>query len=160
MNKPLLPLIFIFTLIGLTACSDDTPVDKQTKLLETLQRMESEIENKNLDAFFSHVSDDFKSEGRGWTKQDAERLLRLRLMRNKTVHVHQAVRDINWLNDGEQQVEVKVVAAMAGTDFSLTDLPTLRGDMVKFNVTFQLIDDRYQITQSEWQRATPADFVF
>jgi hypothetical protein len=144
----------------LSACSSEPELDKKTRILNKLQSMETAIEAKGLDDFFEHVSDDFKSTDRGWNKKDAERLLRIRLMRNKSVHVHQNVKRIDWLDDGDQQAEVEVVAAMAGTDFSLTDMPSFRGDMVKFLVTFQLIDGEYLITQTEWNRATPGDFVF
>ncbi len=144
----------------LSACSDEPELDKQTKLLQTLQNMEAAIEIKSVDQFMEYVSDDFKSQQRGWQKKDAERLLRIRLMRNKTIHVHQAIKSIDWLNQGDAQAEVEVVVAMAGTSFSLSDLPSFRGDMAKFKVTFQLLEGDYVVTQSEWQRATPADFVF
>ncbi len=143
----------------LSACSDEPELDKQTKLLQTIEKMELAIEKKSVDQFMTHVSDDFKSQQRGWQKKDAERLLRLRLMRNKTIHIHQGVKRIDWLNEGDAQAEAEVVVAMAGTNFSLSDLPTFRGDMAKFIVTFQLQDGEYVVTQAEWQRANPADFV-
>ena len=143
----------------LAACSSEPELDKKTQLLNTLQAMETAIEAKGLDDFFEYVSDDFKSTQRGWHKKDAERLLRIRLMRNKSVHVHQVLKRIDWLDGGDDQVEVEVVVALAGTDFSLTDLPSLRADMVKFIVTFKLIDGQYLVTQTEWERAGPADFV-
>ncbi len=141
-------------------CSEKPPIDKKTHLLNTLASMETAIEAKSLDDFFEYVSEDFKSAQRGWNKKDAERLLRLRLMRQKSVHIHQAIKRIDWLDDGVEQAEVEVVVAMAGTDFSLTELPSFRGDMVKFIVTFRLIEDEYLVTQTEWNRANPTDFVF
>ncbi len=144
----------------ITACSSEQELDKKTKLLHTMQAMETAIEAKGLDDFFEHVSDDFTSTKRGWNKKDAMRLLRIRLMRNKNVHVHQAIKSIDWLDGGEVQAEVAVVAALAGTAFSLTDLPTLRADMVKFNVTFKLVDGEYKVIKTEWERANPSDFVF
>lgn len=156
--KPFLPFLAVFTL--LTACSDKPTLDKKTRLLNTLQDMELAIEAKNIDDFMTHVSDDFKNTARGWNKKDTERLLRLRLMRNKSVHIHQAIKRIDWLNEGAQQAEVEVVVAMAGTDFSLEDLPSLRGDLVKFVVTFKQRDDSYQVIKTEWDRANPTDFVF
>ncbi len=149
----------LFLAVFLAACSGEPELDKKSRLLNTLQDMETAIEAKGLDDFFDHVTDDFKSAKRGWSKKDAERLLRIRLMRNKSVHVHQAIKRIDWLNEGEEQAEVEVVVAVAGTAFSLTDLPTLRADMVKFIVTFKLIDGEYLVTQTEWSRANPADFV-
>lgn len=148
-------LIFI-----LSACSSEDPVDKETHLLNTLQTMESLIEAKSLDEFMEYIHDDFKSPSRGYSKKDVERLLRIRLMRNKSIHVHQAIKRMDWLDEGDLQVEVEVLAAMAGTDFSLTDLPTLNGDLVKFVVTFKLIDDSYIITQANYQRAHPGEFIF
>ncbi len=154
--------ITLFTplLLLLAACSGEPPMDKKTQLMTTLQNLEAAIEKKGVDEFFSQVSDDFKVSERGWNKKDAERFLRIRLMKNKTVHVHQMVKRIDWQNDGDQQAEVEVVAAMAGTDISLDELPSFRGDMAKFVVTFNKIDDQYIITHASWQRATPADFVF
>ncbi len=160
MQKSLLITALIAQLLLLTACSDEPQLDKKTKLMNTLTAMETAIEAKGVDEFFTYVSDDFVSDQRGWSKKDAERILRIRLMKSKTVHVHQMVKRIDWLNDGEQQAEVEVVAAMAGTDISLSDLPSFRGDMVKFVVTFVLEDGQYIINKTEWQRATPADFVF
>jgi hypothetical protein len=151
--------IVLFLLLMLSGCSSEPPADKQTRLLNTLQSMELAIEEKRLDDFMDQVSDDFVSSGRGWGKKDAERLLRLRLMRNKHVHVHQAVKDISWHEGGDQQATVEVVVAAAGTEFSLTDLPRLRGDLVRFVVTFVKDDDEYLVSQTEWQRASPGDFL-
>lgn len=150
----------IVLLFLLTACSSEEPVDKQTKLLNTLQTMETLIEGKSLDDFMEYVHQDFKSPDRGYSKKDVERLIRLRLLRQKSVFVHQAIKRIDWLNDGDQQAEVEVLAAMAGADFSLTDLPTLNGDLVKFVVIFKWVDDRYIITQANYQRAHPGEFIF
>jgi hypothetical protein len=152
-------VISLWVVTLLAACSSEPELDKKTRILNTLKTMEAAIEAKGLDEFFDFVSDDFKSTGRGWNKKDAERLLRIRLMRNKNVHVHQVLKRIDWVDEGEDQVEVEVVAAMAGTDFSLTDMPSFRGDMVKFIVTFKLIEGEYLVTQTEWNRAGPADFV-
>ena len=77
----------LLLLLMLNGCSSEPPADKQTRLLNTLQSMELAIEEKRLDDFMDQVSDDFVSSGRGWGKKDAERLLRLRLMRNKNIHV-------------------------------------------------------------------------
>ena len=160
MKKMKSQLLLLLAIVVLSACSNDEPIYKETRLLNKLNSMETAIEEKRLDDFMEYINDNFTSSERGWNKKDIERLLRIRLMRNKTVHVHKAIKRIDWLNEGEQQAEVEVVAAMAGTDFSLTDLPTLNGDMVKFIVTFQLIDDEYLITQTEYNRASPGDFVF
>ncbi len=160
MPKPQSLIAFLMLTSLLIGCSNEPQLDKKTKLMNTLTAMETAIEAKGVDEFFTHVSDDFVSQKRGWGKKDAERILRIRLMKNKTVHVHQMVKRVEWLNNGDQQAEVEVVAAMAGTDISLNDLPSFRGDMVKFIVTFELINDDYIITQTEWQRANPADFVF
>ncbi|MEZ5471074.1 MAG: hypothetical protein R3E90_04780 [Marinicella sp.] len=150
----------VLLLLLLASCSSDEPVDKQTRLLNTLQTMEQLIEAKSLDKFMGYINDDFKSPNRGYDKKDVERLLRIRLMRNKTIHVHQAIKRIDWHDEGDQQVEVEVLVAMAGTDFSLTDLPSLNGDLVKFVVTFKFIDDNYIITQANYQRAHPGEFIF
>ncbi|MCB1582484.1 MAG: hypothetical protein KDI92_05415 [Xanthomonadales bacterium] len=150
----------VLLLLLLASCSSDEPVDKQTRLLNTLQTMEQLIEAKSLDKFMGYINDDFKSPNRDYDKKDVERLLRIRLMRNKTIHVHQAIKRIDWYDEGDQQVEVEVLAAMAGTDFSLTDLPSLNGDLVKFVVTFKFIDDNYIITQANYQRAHPGEFIF
>jgi len=144
----------------LMACGGEPPMDKNEQLTQTIQAMETAVEAKGLDDFFSHVSDDFVSAERGWSKKDAERILRLRLMRQSSVHVVQVIKDIQWLDGGNQQATVEVVAAMAGTEFSLSEMPGFRGDMIQFMVTFKLIDDEYKVIQTEWQRATPADFVF
>ena len=152
--------VLVLLLLLLASCSSDEPVNKQTRLLNTLQTMEQLIEAKSLDKFMGYINDDFKSPNRGYDKKDVERLLRIRLMRNKTIHVHQAIKRIDWYDEGDQQVEVEVLAAMAGTDFSLTDLPSLNGDLVKFVVTFKFIDDNYIITQANYQRAHPGEFIF
>ena len=144
----------------LMACGGEPPMDKNEQLTQTIQAMETAVEAKGVDDFFSHVSDDFVSAERGWSKKDAERILRLRLMRQSSVHVVQVIKDIQWLDGGNQQATVEVVAAMAGTEFSLSEMPGFRGDMIQFMVTFKLIDDEYKVIQTEWQRATPADFVF
>ncbi len=152
------PVIYLF--MFLAACSSEPELDKKTRLLRLIQTMEENIEAKALDDFMDSVSEDFTLTSRGYNKKDAERMLRIRLMRNKNVHVHHIVKQIDWLEDGENQATVEIVAALAGTDFSLSDMPSFRGEMAKFNVTFELNDGEYVITKTTWQRATPADFVF
>ncbi len=149
----------ILSFLLLQGCTEEPDLDKNTHLLNTIKNMETAIEAKALDDFMDHISEDFTLTSRGYKKKDAERILRIRMMRNKNIHVHQAIKSIEWLNEGEEQATVEIVAAVAGSDFSLTDLPTLRGDMAKFKVTFQLVDGEYMITQTTWDRATPADFV-
>ncbi|MCX7552780.1 hypothetical protein OS175_02720 [Marinicella sp. S1101] len=151
-----LPLVVCWLLSG---CSSAPELDKQTRILNTLKTMETLIEAKALDDFMDFVSDDFALVSRGYNKKDAERLLRIRLMRNKNIHVHQVTKNLTWTDGGDSQVEVTVVAAVAGSDISLTDLPTFRGEMAKFKVNFELIDGEYLITEATWERATPADFV-
>ncbi|TDR20542.1 hypothetical protein [Marinicella litoralis] len=160
MKKSLLILLGCCVFFLLAACSGDAPVDKETKLLNTINDLEIAIEEKRLDDFLESIDDDFKSAERGWNKKDIERLMRIRLLRNKSIYIHKNVKRADWLDEGEDQVEVEVVAAMAGADISLTDLPTFNGDMIKFTVTFKLIDGEYIITQTEYHRASPADFVF
>jgi len=143
----------------LSACSKEPERDKQSQLLNTFQTMEKAIEAKKLDDFLLHVDDNFISTDRGWSKKDAERLLRLRLMRNQSIHIHQAIKSIDWLNDTKSQVEVEIVVAVAGTAFSLTDLPSFRGDMMKFMVTLEASDNGFKVTKASWVRATPADFI-
>lgn len=144
----------------LMACSSAPKLDKETKINNALSAMETAAEAKSLDDFFEYVSDDFVSENYGWQKKDAKRILRIRLMRNSSVHVQQAVKNIEWLNEGDEQATVVVVAAMAGTEFSLSDLPSFRGDVLKFTVTFNLFDGDYLITAAQWQHARPADLMF
>lgn len=160
MNKLPILLSVVTALLLLQACGSESDLDKKTRLLNVIQTMEKNIEAKALDDFMDYVSDDFTLTSRGYNKKDAERMLRIRLMRNANVHVHHVVKSIDWLNDGEDQATAEIVAAMAGTDFSLTDMPSFRGDMVKFKATFELIDGQYVITETTWQRAMPTDFVF
>ncbi len=144
----------------LAACSAEPELDKKTQLINTLQVMETAIEDKNLDDFMAHLSPDFSSDQRGWNKTDTERLLRLRMMRKSSIHIHQLLKRLDWLDGGDQQAEAEVVVAVAGTEFSLEELPGLRGDLLKFTVTFKRFDNAYLVTQTTWTRATPADFVF
>lgn len=160
MKKSLLIVFSSCCFLLLTSCSSDEPIDKDTRLLNTLKTMEEAMEEKRLDDFMEHIDDEFVSSKRGWNKKDIERLLRIRLLRNKTIHIHKNVKRTDWLDGGEDQVEVEVVAALAGADFSLTDLPTFNGDMIKFIVTLKLLDGAYVITQTEYNRAHPGDFVF
>jgi len=159
MKKSLLIVIICCCFFLFTGCSSDEPIDKDTKLLNTLQAMEVAIEEKRLNDFLEPVDDNFVSAKHGWNKKDIERMLRIRLMRHQSIHIHKNVQRTDWLDEGEDQVEVEVVVAMAGADFSLTDLPTFNGDMIKFIVTFKLIDGDYLVTQTEWERAGPADFL-
>lgn len=160
MNKQTLFIPLVLIILVLQACSSEPELDKKTRLLNTIQSMEENIEAKALDDFMDFVSDDFTLTSRGYNKKDAERMLRIRLLRNNNVHIHYIVKNIEWLNAGDVQANVEIVAAMAGTDFSLTDMPSFRGDMAKFSVTFQLIDNKYIVSNASWERAMPTDFVF
>lgn len=154
LKKIVIISLLSFSLLG---CSPDK-VDKNEQIIALVKAMETAIESKHVDDFMVHISDAIQTE-RGWGKKDIERLLRLRLMRRSSVHIHPQLKDIKWNNGGDDSARVEVAVAMAATEFSLAELAKINADLMSFQVTFKKNDDSYIITGARWQRAQPLDFL-
>ncbi|MCX7544932.1 hypothetical protein [Marinicella gelatinilytica] len=155
--KYLNSLFLILISLILVSCGGDQ-VNKNDQIIAHIKAMETAVEDKHVDNFMTHVADNIQTE-RGWGKKDIERMLRLRLMRRTSVHIHPQLKNIEWLNNGNQSAQVEVVVAMAATAFNVADLAKINADLMKFQVTFERHNDDYRITHARWQPARPLDFL-
>ena len=158
MNKFPVKIISITLLILMLMACGTEPVNKNKQIINLIKTMEEAVENKHVDDFMTHINDDISTE-RGWGKKDIERMLRIRLMRRSSVHIHPQLKSIEWFNEGDQSAQVKLAVAMAATEFSLEELARINADLMTFTVTFKQHDGDYKITQARWQRARPMDFL-
>jgi len=149
-------LVALLSLL-LVSCGEDIG-DKNEQIIHLIKTMETAIENKHVDDFMTHISDDIETE-RGWGKKDIERMLRIRLMQRSSVHIHPQLKSIEWLNEGDSNAQVHLAVAMAATEFSLEELARINADLMTFHVTFEQQNGDYKITRTHWQRARPLDFL-
>jgi hypothetical protein len=152
-------IVIVTAVLSLILISCGTEkMDKNEQLINHIKAMEEAVENRHVDDFMSHISDDINTE-RGWGKKDIERMMRIRLMQRSSVHIHPQLKSIEWLNEGDESAQVHLAVAMAATEFSLQDLARINADLMTFHVTFERQNDDFKITRARWQRAKPLDFL-
>ena len=147
----------VLLLLLLSGCGREAG-DKNSQIINLIKHLETAVENKQVDDFMDAISDSIQTE-RGWGKKDIERMLRLRLLRRSSVHIHPQLKTIDWVNEGEDKAEVKLAVAMAATAFSIEDLARINADLMTFTVTFEKHHGDYLLTQARWQRARALDFL-
>ncbi|KAA3639809.1 MAG: hypothetical protein DWP95_09690 [Proteobacteria bacterium] len=148
----------IIVMCLLVAGCGQQKIDKNEQIIKLIKAMETALENKHVDDFMAHISDDVQTE-HSWGIKDIERLLRIRLMGRSSVHIHPQLKNIEWLNESDSSAQVHLAVAMAATEFSLADLAKVNADLMTFHVTFERRSGDYIITQARWQRARPLDFL-
>lgn len=140
----------------LLSCSSEPPPPKEQQLNSDISQIERLTKEKNTGGILDYLHPQFKA-ANGWSKTDLKRMLHIRFLRHKNIHLFYQVKNINWQND--DQVQAEIVAAMAGTDISsLKKITNARADLVKFRVDFKKHDGHYKIENISWQRALPNDF--
>lgn len=149
-------VLHLAVLLLLFACSAE-PLPKEQQLNADITQLENLVKEKDTGGILDYLHPQFKT-ANGWSRIDLKRMLHIRFLRHKNIHLFYQVKNINWQND--DQVQVEIVAAMAGTDISsLTQIANSRADLVKFTADFKKHDGHYKIVNISWQPAYPNDFL-
>ncbi len=137
---------------ALSGCGGEAG-DKHDLLMRSIDAMELGAESRSLSAVMEYVDENY-SDAMGRRKADVARAVQINIMRNQQLHVLVSVNQIEWVDDGEENARVELVAALAGRPIDKASLlDGVRADLVRFNVNFHRDGERYLVTSAEWQRA-------
>ncbi len=157
MLKTTLTLALLLMLMLLSACSEDKPLTKRQRLMQSIDQIEAAFEERVLGDVMQYISQDYQDE-RGRGHDDLKKAVQIQLIRNQSIHIFSVVKDIQWQED--QQATVELAAAMGGQPIeSVNILTSIRADMAKFDVVFVLEEGLYKVKSAVWRWAEPSDFL-
>lgn len=139
---------------GTAACRSgaDSP---EARIRTTIVRAEALAEAKDLGGLKNLISDAYRDDG-GQDKRAILGLLFLQFRRNASIHL---LTRIDHIEIQQAQATATVFTAMAGRPIlGVDDLPALRADLYRFDLT--LVDERgtWRVTKSTWRPALLSDF--
>ena len=149
----LLPLVAVLIL---AACGGEPePFELQIRTLVT--DAEAAAEAKDLEALMEVISDDYAGPLRE-SKRDLENLARFTLARHGAIHLYTRVGDLN-ISDSTY-ARPTVFVALGGRPISgPEELESMRGSLWRFDLLVQRDGDEVHVTQAQWRRARPDDFL-
>lgn len=99
------------------------------------------------------------TDDQGYDRESASRLMRLTLMRNRSLHVLHVLRDLQVV--GPETVRATVLVAVAARPVDeVEQLLDLRAELLRFELRFVLVEgSRWQIDQAAWRPASVTEFL-
>lgn len=139
----------------LAGCAEPPPPEQRVR--QFVAEVEEQVEAREFTKLVEHIAGDYL-DSRGNDKLKAAATLRAFYLRYKSVHLHARIADIQVPTPERARVTVYVAMAQRPFPESGNDIP----DADFFRVDFELAGkgDSYEVLQSEWRRATPADVLF
>ncbi len=151
-----IPLILFLSLI-LCGCSNDEPLTKRQRLLQSVAEIEKGFEDRVLGDVLKYISQAYHDQSNR-EFEDIKKVIHIQMLRHKSLHVFSNVKDIQWTDDKHATVEI--VAAMGAKPIeSVNILTSIKADMAKFTVDFVLENDIYKVKSVQWSWAEPSDFL-
>ena len=144
-------LVFSFWLV---ACGKSKSAEELFG--ETLVSMEQAIENRDIGAFMSHISDRYEDR-QSRNKKDIKRIAQLHVLGNRNLHIYSHVTQMSVTDD--RYAELIVFVALAGQPIDSVDaLKNIRAELMRFRVSFEY-DEDWKATAAQWKRAGIGDFL-
>lgn len=142
--------------LALAACSGQ-PESLETEIRAFIAQAQAAAEERNARELRALIAEDYV-DVRGNNRQAIEKLIRLHLFRNQSIHVLTRVRAIEFPEP--ERALVTVMTALAGRPVASADeLAGLNADLYRFDL--ELIrrgKDDWQVRHAAWEPASLADF--
>ena len=146
-------LLFVLGLV--VGCGGEPePLEAQVRAL--VAEAEAAAEARDVDALMDLVADDYVGP-RGEPKSAVAPLARFALGRHQTVHLLTRVSEVEVRDS--TQARATVFVAMGGRPIQTEELESLRGSLWRFDVLVRRDGDDVHVTQAQWRRARPDDFL-
>ena len=114
-------------------------------------------EQKSLGTLKDIVSEKYADE-QGQDKRAIENLLRLHFLRNEALHLYARTASVTLPQP--DRAEAVVLVAMAGVPIaSAQELPTLRADLHRFDISFAREAKTWRVQRAAWRRAEIGEFI-
>ncbi|MCG8487329.1 MAG: hypothetical protein MI756_07660 [Chromatiales bacterium] len=150
-------LFFILLLAhGILGCSDD-PLSADEQLRSTIREAESYIQARDLSATLEFVHADYR-DNNGFDLRQLRAMLAGYFLRHKSIHILTTIDNIEVHENGH--AKVLIYAGLAGSPQDReTSLSQWRGDLLRLDLTFLQQDEEWLLSEADWRRATPQDFM-
>ena len=148
--------IFVVLMVAsLIACSgDETSPEQQIAQLNSDAKQAAEA--KDVGVLKDMVAEGFKS-GQ-YDKNTIMRLVTLYLLGHKNLHLFPLTRSLQIID--QNNATVVILVAIANQPIERADqLMDLRADMLRFNVSYVLVEEEWKVIGVEWKRAKADDFL-
>lgn len=140
---------------ALAGCEDLPPPEQRVR--QFVEQVELQVEAREFTTLVEHLAGDYL-DSRGNDKLKAAATLRAFYLRYRNVHLLTRVADIRV--PSAERARVTVYVAMAQQPFPESGARIPDADFFRVDLELVADGDSYEILQSEWQRATPADVLF
>lgn len=141
---------------ALVSCSSDTSTPER-QVLDLVKKAELAAEAKDLSALKKMVSEHY-ADDQGNDRQAVLSMVRYQFLRNEAIHLLVKAGEVTL--PSPSTAEVTVFAAMAGEPVpSEADLSALRADIYRFELVFQVQDDKWLLVRAAWGPARPGDLL-
>lgn len=146
----------LFAALLVVGCGGE-PEPLEARVRALVAEAEASAEARDVDALMDLVVDDYRGP-RGEPKSAVAPLARFALGRHQTVHLLTRISDVEVRDS--TQARATVFVAMGGRPIQgPEELEALRGSLWRFEVLVRRDDGEVQVTQAQWRRARPDDFL-
>jgi len=142
--------------LALNACRGER-LSPEDQIRARISLAVTAAEQKDLGTLRDMISDQFRDE-QGQDRRAVENILRVHFLRNESLHFLTRVVSVTLASP--DRAEAVVLAAMAGVPItSEADLPGLRADLHRFEISFVREDKTWRVRHAAWRRADPGEFI-
>ena len=148
--------IFVVLMVAsLIACSgDETSPEQQIEQLNSDAKQAAEA--KDVGVLKDMVAEGFRS-GQ-YDKNTIMRLVTLYLLGHKNLHLFPVTRSLQIID--QNNATAVILVAIANQPIERADqLMDLRADMLRFNVSYVLVEEEWKVIGVDWKRAKADDFL-
>lgn len=151
----LLTLLILLSVLG--SCSEET-VSPEEQVRTLINRAETAAEEKDINVLGEMVADQYKDEF-SYNRRSIKNILRLQLLRHKSVHLLIQIKSLRIQEPGKAKAELLV--AMAGRPFpDVEALIDLNVNLYQFEIDFLEVEKAsWKVARAKWARATIGDFL-
>ena len=148
------PWLWLVMALTLAACSSESSPEAEVRAL--VAQAQTAAEQRNVRDLRALIADDY-ADAQGHDRKAVENLIRLHVLRHRSVHLFVRVGDIEFPEP--ERARVSVAAAMAGRPVAHADeLVGLRADLYRFDLDLVRRGGEWLVRGAAWQPARLEDF--
>ncbi len=142
--------------VCLAACGREPETLPEAEIRAFVAGAEAAAEERNMSALRALIAKDY-ADAQGYDRKTIENMMRLHVLRNRSLHVLTRIDSIQFLEP--ERALVVVMAALAGQSVTRIDeLVNLDADLFRFELELARNNGDWQVRHAGWKRAQLADF--
>lgn len=137
-------------------CSDSA-VSPEAQLRQTISEAETSIKARDLSASMAFIDAGYQDQN-GFELRQLRAMLAGYFLRHKSIFMLTKIENLEIVD--EDKAKVLLFAGLAGSpQENAPSLAAWRGDLIRLELKFIQQDDDWLLTQADWRRAGPEDFI-